>query len=116
MILVQAGLMPPTAVGAPQHFSLPRPVTSTNFQPGELRATSSKTDVAIEGAGFFVVQMANGAQGFNRDGEFQINSQGQLTSKQGYPCWGMAGRSRLTSTIPLRFPFPQTARSARGPS
>jgi flagellar basal-body rod protein FlgF len=92
---VQSGAMQSTNSSLAQHFTLPRPTASTNFQPGELKATSSKTDVAIEGSGFFVVQMPNGSNGYTRDGEFQINSQGQLTSKQGYPVLGDGGPIQL---------------------
>jgi flagellar basal-body rod protein FlgG len=92
---VQAGMMPKTPTGVSQQFALPQVNAVTNFQPGELKATSSKTDVALEGPGFFVVQMANGAPGYTRDGEFQINSQGQLTTKQGYPVMGESGPIQL---------------------
>ena len=57
--------------------------------------TSSKTDVAIEGSGFFAVQMANGSTAYTRDGGFQLNSQGQLTTKQGYPVLGEGGPVQL---------------------
>jgi flagellar basal-body rod protein FlgG len=80
-----------TANGTAQHFSLPLGTEQTNFQPGELRATSSKTDVAIDGRGFFTVQMPNGATAYTRDGEFQITPQGQLATKQGYPVLGDGG-------------------------
>src|SRR2546423_6500480 len=73
---VQAGVM------AQPPFTLPRATPVTSFQQGELRATGVNTDVAIEGPGFFEVQFANGATGYTRDGEFQMNSQGQLVTKQ----------------------------------
>ena len=92
---VQAGMMSPTAMAGSQPFSLTRASISTNFQPGELQMTSSKTDVAIEGSGFFAVQMANGSTAYTRDGGFQLNSQGQLTTKQGYPVLGEGGPVQL---------------------
>jgi flagellar basal body rod protein FlgG len=100
---VQAGLMPRGASGNAPAFTLPRVVTTTNFQPGELQMTGSNTDVAIDGPGFFVVQMANGASAYTRDGEFQMNAQGQLTSKQGYPVLGDAGpiQLNLNDTTPI---------------
>jgi flagellar basal-body rod protein FlgG len=90
---VQAGLMPGSGMtgNSPQTFVLPKASTATNFSAGELKATGVSTDVAIEGAAFFEVQMPNGTTGYTRDGEFQINSQGQLTSKEGYPVLGQGG-------------------------
>jgi flagellar basal body rod protein FlgG len=87
---VQAGLM--TAEGAmnlPQYFSISKTATSTNFSPGELKYTGNGTDVAIEGNGFFEVKLPNGMTGLTRDGEFQINSHGQLVTKESYPVLGI---------------------------
>ena len=55
------------------------------FLPGQLKPTGSNLDMAIEGPGFFSVKLPNGSTGYTRDGEFQLNTQGQLTTKQGYP-------------------------------
>src|SRR2546421_12269743 len=67
--------------------SAPAPDThsslATNFSPGELRFTGVKTDVALEGSGFFAVQLPDGNIGYTRDGEFQTNASGELISKQG---------------------------------
>src|ERR1051325_1035431 len=83
---VQAGFMP-GAAGASrstsQRITMPQAGASTNFQPGELRPTGVATDMAIEGGGFFEVQMPGGTQGYTRDGEFHLNAQGQLVTKQG---------------------------------
>jgi flagellar basal body rod protein FlgG len=87
---VQSGLM--TAQGAmnlPQYFSLSKTATSTNFSPGELKYTGNTSDVAIEGNGFFEVKLPNGMTGLTRDGEFQVNSHGQLVTKESYPVLGI---------------------------
>jgi flagellar basal body rod protein FlgG len=88
---VQAGSVTPVPLGPAQHFQLPRAIRATSFQQGELRATGVKTDVGIEGPGFFEVQLANGTIAYTRDGEFQINGQGQLVTKQGYQVLGEGG-------------------------
>lgn len=67
----------------------------TNFQPGEFRVTNVKTDVAIDGKGFFEVQLPNGTSAFTRDGEFHINSTGQLVTKEGYTVLGDGGPVQL---------------------
>jgi flagellar basal-body rod protein FlgG len=92
---VQAGFMSPSSTGAAQRISLPRAATITNFQQGELEATQVKTDVAIDGRGFFAVQLPNGGTGYTRDGEFQIDNQGQLATKQGFSILGQTGPIHL---------------------
>ena len=71
---VQSGVMQKTASGSAPAFSLPRITSATNFQPGELEPTGGKTDVALDGSGFFVVQTPNGTSAYTRDGEFQTNA------------------------------------------
>jgi flagellar basal-body rod protein FlgG len=77
------------------HYTMPHATPATNFAQGELRTTGVNTDVAIEGRGFFEVQLPNGATAYTRDGEFQINSVGQLTTKQGSLVLGESGPIQL---------------------
>ena len=102
MAAVQAGLMPGGLSGSrsPQMFVLPKGTTTTNFTGGELKPTGVPTDVAIEGKGFFEVQMPGGTTGYTRDGEFQMNSQGQLATKEGYPVLGQGGPIQLNPRDP----------------
>ncbi|MEI6026716.1 MAG: flagellar basal-body rod protein FlgG [Betaproteobacteria bacterium] len=58
--------------------------TSRNFSQGTLSQTSGQFDVAIEGPGFFQVQLPDGTTGFTRDGAFQLNGNGQLVTSAGY--------------------------------
>src|SRR4051812_38286903 len=51
---------------------------------GTLETTNRPLDVAIEGEGFFKVQLANGNNAYTRDGSFQISDQGVLTTSGGY--------------------------------
>ena len=91
---VQAGVMNPGGP-KPNALSLPRAIVGTSFAPGEMKATGLKTDAAIEGPGFFEVQLPNGSTGFTRDGQFDINAEGQLVTKQGYPVLGNSGPIQL---------------------
>ena len=75
--------------------NIPSANTVTNFQAGELRQTENPMDFALEGPGFFTVQLPNGQHAFTRDGEFQLNSQGQLVTKQGYPVLSQTGPLQL---------------------
>jgi flagellar basal body rod protein FlgG len=98
---VEAGLMGSRTTGingASRHFSLPKSTASTDFQPGELKPTGVPTDLAIEGRGFFEVQLPNGARAYTRAGEFHANAQGQLVTQQGYPVQGLAGAIQMDAT------------------
>lgn len=88
---VQAGLAPETAGLGSSSYVIPTVTTTTNFQQGELRPSGDSMDFALEGPGFFTIQMPNGQSAYTRDGQFQLNAQGQLVTKQGYPVLGDAG-------------------------
>lgn len=50
---------------------------------GPVEATQRALDLAIEGEGFFQVQMDNGTVAYTRDGSLQISDQGVLVTSQG---------------------------------
>jgi flagellar basal-body rod protein FlgG len=50
---------------------------------GDLKSTSNPYDVAIQGAGYFRVQMADGTDGYTRAGNFGLSPEGQLVTQQG---------------------------------
>lgn len=56
-----------------------------DHRQGSVDATGIRSDLAIDGEGFFVVQMATGEQAFTRDGAFQLNSTQTLVSTNGLP-------------------------------
>ena len=89
-----AGMVPPTSqITSTQGsvWAMPTANTHTSMAPGEMRHTGVQTDLGIQGKGFFEVQMSNGALAYTRDGEFSINGNGQLTTKQGYLVQGDGG-------------------------
>ncbi len=53
-------------------------------EQGTLEETQRPTDVAIEGEGFFQVQLPDGSIGYTRDGGLQISDQGSLVTNDGY--------------------------------
>ncbi len=81
---VQAGLASTQPGAANNTYVIPFAGASTNFTQGELKATGNNLDVALDGPGFFGVRMPDGSTAYTRDGEFTLNSQGQLVTKQGY--------------------------------
>lgn len=51
---------------------------------GSLEPTQRPLDVAIDGEGFFQVELPNGNVGYTRDGSFQISDEGTLVTNQGF--------------------------------
>jgi flagellar basal-body rod protein FlgF len=87
---IQAGLDPNVTGGTGSYF-IPAATTVTNFQPGELHVSSNPMDFALEGPGFFTVQLPSGQLAYTRGGEFQLNSKEQLVTNQGYPVMSDSG-------------------------
>ncbi|MGE0330398.1 MAG: flagellar basal-body rod protein FlgG [Ramlibacter sp.] len=58
--------------------------TSRNFSQGALTQTGNNLDMALNGQGFFQVQMPDGTTSYTRDGSFQVDAQGQLVTSSGY--------------------------------
>ncbi len=55
-----------------------------NFSQGNLQQTGNPMDMAINGQGFFQIQLPDGSTGYTRDGSFQVNAQGQMVTNSGY--------------------------------
>ena len=62
--------------------------TSKIFTNGELTQTGERMDIAIQGDGFFEVQLADGTQAYTRDGALKISSDGRVTTSDGLPLQG----------------------------
>lgn len=56
-----------------------------DFSQGVLTTTSNPYNVAISGQGFFQIQMPDGSTSYTRDGNFQLDAQGQMVTQAGYP-------------------------------
>ncbi len=59
--------------------------TQKVFSDGSFKVTDQPTDVAIEGDGFFQVQMPDGTVGYTRDGNFHMDENGTLVNASGLP-------------------------------
>lgn len=55
------------------------------FTEGDIIQTGNELDVAIEGSGFFQVELPNGTTAYTRSGSFKRDSDGRLTTSDGYP-------------------------------
>ncbi|MFZ5484328.1 MAG: flagellar basal-body rod protein FlgG [Pseudomonadota bacterium] len=52
---------------------------------GGLQQTENSLDVAVNGRGYFQIQMPDGTTNYTRDGSFQVDSQGILVTASGFP-------------------------------
>lgn len=62
----------------------------TDLSTGSLQKTDNPLDIALGSDGYFVVQTPNGER-YTRDGCFKLDSNGILTTSQGYPVLGKTG-------------------------
>ena len=111
---VQAGMTGNGAQAAAAHSIIPSTQSAINFQPGALRPTGGPTDLAIEGAGFFEVQLPNGARAYTRDGEFHVSAQGQLVTKQGYLVMSDSGPMQFDPNNPAPISVSPTGDVSQG--
>jgi len=66
----------------------------TDFEQGSFKDTSSFSDMALSGEGFFVVETPIGER-YTRNGNFLIGKEGILETKEGYPVLGENGYIRV---------------------
>lgn len=57
---------------------------SKSFTQGEIKATESPLDLAIQGNGFFEVTLPDGSSAYTRYGSLKVNVDGYLSTSSGY--------------------------------
>lgn len=63
----------------------PKVNTGINFTTGETQTTRNELDVAIQGEGFFEVEMENGLRAYTRSGEFRMRPDRTIVTSGGSP-------------------------------
>jgi len=58
--------------------------TQKEYSVGSLKATNNPFDVAIDGDGFFQIQMPDGTIGYSRNGAFHMDENGNLVNANGF--------------------------------
>ena len=53
-------------------------------EQGNLNATDNTLDMAIQGKGFFQIELPSGDTAYTRDGTFQLNADGEIVTHDGY--------------------------------
>lgn len=71
-----------------------------SWAQGAMEYTSNSTDLAIIGAGLFVVKDANGGEFYTRAGAFVFDKDGTLVNEDGYKVQGLAIASGTASGSP----------------
>ena len=69
----------------------------TDFSNGALKRTDNDFDLALVGNGFFCVQTPNGVH-YTRKGDFTLNAEGVLVTRNGWPVLGEGGEITVKST------------------
>jgi flagellar basal body rod protein FlgG len=73
--------------------------TVVDQRTGTLKSSSEALHLALEGPGFFVVEMPNGGgEALTRRGDFRLDSDGRLVTQQGLPVLGENGPVQLSGT------------------
>ncbi len=76
--------------------------TYTDMTQGNLTRTGQQTDLALQGSGFFMIQGDGGERFFTRDGNFTLNSDGQLVTADGRSVLGANGQSiKINPDLPF---------------
>jgi flagellar hook protein FlgE len=80
-----------------------------DFSQGTIEVSSSPSDMAIQGDGFFILDGSQGERLYSRNGQFKLNSQNELVSSGGYRLmgYGVDENYDLQSTqlAPLKIPL-----------
>ncbi|MBZ5760399.1 MULTISPECIES: flagellar hook protein FlgE [Rhizobium] len=94
-----SSLVLPTTAGTYSSGGVATSVQYAISQQGGLSYTSSTTDLAIQGEGFFVVQDAAGTPYLTRAGDFSPDANGNLVNAAGYSLMGYSYGSGSPSVV-----------------
>lgn len=74
-----------------QPASFPTATSGVSFKAGETQPTGQPLDLAIQGTGFFQLQMPDGSTAYTRNGSFSQRSDGTLVNSANYPVLSQSG-------------------------
>jgi len=94
-----SSLVLPSTAGTYNSGGVTTSVQYAISQQGDLTYTSSTTDLAIKGNGFFVVQDASGTPYLTRAGDFSPDANGNLVNAAGYTLMGYSTGSGAASVV-----------------
>ncbi len=83
--------VPVLGAAAPTRAFVVDSTVGADFAPGPIQQTGRDLDVAIQGKGWMAVQLANGGEGYTRDGGLQVSANGLLQTRNGLNVQGESG-------------------------
>lgn len=57
---------------------------SRSHEQGTMQNTENPLDIAVQGRGFFRIELPTGEFAYTRDGQFQLSPEGEIVTKDGY--------------------------------
>lgn len=78
-----------TATGLQIGYGSKPIATSRSFVQGDMQNTGASLDLAIQGRGFFEVEMPDGTKTYTRAGSFKLNASGEVVTNEGYKISGI---------------------------
>jgi flagellar basal-body rod protein FlgG len=75
--------------------------TQKVFTTGSMQLTDQPLDMAVNGRGFFQIQMPDGTLSYTRDGTFHINAEGTIVNVNGYALEPQIDIPELTNQLTI---------------
>lgn len=75
--------------------------THTDFTPGPMMHTGRQLDIAVQGKGWIALQMPDGSEAYTRDGNFELNVNGIVQTRNGIPVQGDGGPIAVPPDVKL---------------
>jgi flagellar basal-body rod protein FlgF len=75
--------------------------THTDYTSGPMMITGRPLDMAVQGAGWFAVQLADGSEAYTRNGSFEINVNGIVQTRSGLPVQGDGGAIAIPPDVKI---------------
>ena len=75
--------------------------THTDFTPGPMMHTGRQLDIAVQGNGWIALQMPDGSEAYTRNGNFELNVNGIVQTRNGIPVQGDGGPIAVPPDVKL---------------
>lgn len=75
--------------------------THTDFTPGPMAYTGRALDIAVQGKGWIALQMPDGSEAYTRNGNFELNVNGIVQTRNGIPVQGDGGPIAVPPDVKL---------------
>jgi flagellar hook protein FlgE len=104
-----ADIVAAAADGSNAGMGVRGPIVSRPFLQGQIVAGEAGTDLAVEGAGLFVLRSGSGATFYSRAGQFALDAGGRLVNAAGLAVQGLAGGGLADIVIDRTLSLPPAA-------